>query len=199
MDALAQYRDDGVIAAGLSRVARQPVPVAATAAAALVLVVTFVVDGPRTGAVSVLGVAVFVVLASVGQSRAAPSPIAWLVPPMLRAAEYGAIVFLAWRADGNAPAAAFVLLGAVAFHQYDVDHRLRIRGVPPPRMVGQIGLGWDGRLLVMTAAAIVGVFAPVAAVVALLFGTVALGENVVVWRHRAGRPPADPAAPAAGK
>lgn len=191
------YRDDGPVAAALSRVGQEGLPAGGIFLATVMLVATFIVERAETTFVSVAAAAAFVVLVSIGQSQRPPGRATWLVPPLLRAAEYGGIVLLASSARGSAPAAAFALLGAAAFHQYDVDHRLRTRGVPPPRTVGYIGLGWDGRLLVMVVAAVLGVFPQVAFVVATVLAIAAGAENLLVWRHRPhaaageGAPPLD--------
>jgi hypothetical protein len=181
-DALQAYRDDGPLATVLSRAGRQPAPLAATVAAGVVLTLGLAVDGATVGLLSIAGAAAAVVLAAVGQGRAA-SRVAWLIPALLRALEYATILYLGWRAGGAAPPAVFALLGAVAFHQYDVDHRLRTRGVPPPRTVGQVGLGWDGRLLLLSVAAALDAVPLVAVAVAVVIAGVSLAENALVWRH----------------
>lgn len=188
------YRDDGPLAAVLSRIGREGLPVAGVFLATVMLAATFAVQRSDTTFVSVVAAAAFVVLVSIGRASH-PGRAAWLIPPLLRAAEYGGIVLLGWSARGSAPAAAFALLGAAAFHHYDVDHRLRTRGVPPPRTVGYIGLGWDGRLLVMTVAAVLGIFPQVAFVLAGVFAFAAVVENLLVWRHSPRGGGGEPASP----
>lgn len=193
------FRDDGPAAALLARVGREGLPVGAVIVAAAGLGIVLALQRGEPTFVAIAAAAAFVVLASVGQARQPPSRTDWLVPPVLRAVEYGGIVLLAAGVRGGAPAAAFALLCAVALHQYDVDHRIRIRGVPPPRTVGHVGLGWDGRLLLMTAAAALGVFVVVALVLAGIFVLVIVAENLVVWRHGlAARGPDGPASLDAG-
>jgi hypothetical protein len=90
-----------------------------------------------------------VVCAGAGAGRPHDDPLNWLVPPLLRAAEYGAILWLASLESATAVAAGFVLLAAVAFRQYDLVYRLRHRAAVPPRWVSLLGLGWDGRVVLV--------------------------------------------------
>ena len=69
-------------------------------------------------------------------------PASWAVPPAIRTLEYGLLI---WIADGDA--AAFALLGVLAFHHYDLVYRLAQPGRAPPAWVGAVAGGWDGRLV----------------------------------------------------
>ncbi|RSS80915.1 DUF5941 domain-containing protein [Streptomyces sp. WAC06614] len=80
----------------------------------------------------------------------------WLIPPLLRAAEYATVLVLAVKADvpGALPA-AFGLVAAVAYHHYDTVYRIRGgTGAPPHWLVRTIG-GHEGRVLAITVLAAV--------------------------------------------
>jgi hypothetical protein len=81
---------------------------------------------------------------------------------------------------GVEPAVVFALLGALAFHQYDVVYRLRHR-LPLPTWVNLAGLGWAGRLVVVSLAAATDQltlgYGTMAAVLWLLY----LAECVTTW------------------
>ncbi|MFC7104754.1 DUF5941 domain-containing protein [Nonomuraea rubra] len=49
----------------------------------------------------------------------------------------------------------FVLLAALAFHHYDLVYRLRQHVYPPP-WLATLGLGWDGRMMVVSLVALSG-------------------------------------------
>lgn len=118
--------------------------------------------------------------------RAHSHPLAWLVPPLVRAIEYGSIVALTAVAEPDALPICFALLGALAFHHYDTVYRVRHQGSPPPTWLGAVGGGWDGRLLVACGLALAG-----ALELGLLVGAVGLGalyavESAVSWVRFAG-------------
>jgi hypothetical protein len=95
--------------------------------------------------------AVYVITSGLAVARPLKGALDWLVPPVLRAAEYGTVLALAVRADvpGALPA-AFGLVAAVAYHHYDTVYRIRGgTGAPPRRLVQAIG-GHEGRVLAVT-------------------------------------------------
>ncbi|MBO0656392.1 CDP-alcohol phosphatidyltransferase family protein [Streptomyces triculaminicus] len=103
---------------------------------------------------AVLQAVVYAVFAGVAVAQPLKGPLDWLVPPVLRAAEYGMILVLAAKsgADGALPA-AFGLVAAVAYHHYDTVYRIRGgTGAPPHWLVRAIG-GHEGRVLAVTIAA----------------------------------------------
>jgi Family of unknown function (DUF5941) len=114
--------------------------------------------------------------------------LAWLVPPLLRALEYGGLIALTAAVDADAMPICFALLGVLAFHHYDTVYRLRTQGHPPPDWVRLAGGGWDGRLLIAAVLALVGGDAlragmlAAAIALALLF----VGESVAGWIRFAG-------------
>ena len=116
-------------------------------------------------------------------AQSARARLAWLAPALLRAAEYGVLVWVAWRAGGAALPVVYVLLIVVAFHHYDLFHRAWCQQ-PPPGWVNAAGLGWDGRIVVMLAAWALHIVAPAAGALAVLCGVVFVGESVLSWRGR---------------
>jgi hypothetical protein len=189
------FRDDGPIAracgAILGRAVRLPA-IALLVIGTLPALALLVIErsGASDGAV---GAAIGWLVLVGGASRGRPHTdrLRWAIPPVLRLVEYTVILWLAALAGGAGPAAAFALLAAVAYHHYDLFYRPRFLGVAPPRWVGDVAGGWDGRLvagyvLLVTGALPAGFFAA-AAVFAALFA----GESISGWmRAGAGDAPA---------
>ncbi|KAA0940084.1 DUF5941 domain-containing protein [Streptomyces apricus] len=118
----------------------------------------------------------------------------WLVPPLLRAAEYGTVLILAAKADVNgALPAAFGLVAAVAYHHYDTVYRIRgDAGAPPHWLVRAIG-GHEGRTLLVTVlAALLAAedFKVALTALAVAVALVVLFESIRYWvtAHRRGAP-----------
>lgn len=182
MSVLRAYRDDGPLARALARVNAGRFiggPILALAGAAplaLVLSSRSVVD-PTVAA----AVAWFVLLGGSSGARPMTAPMDWTLPVVLRATEYGAIAALAYRADADLLPWAYALLFAVAIHQYEVVYRLRHLGAEPPRWVGSVAGGWDGRLVVVTVLARTDSLGPVLIVAAVVFAIVFLGESARTW------------------
>jgi type IV secretory pathway TrbD component len=112
----------------------------------------------------------------------------WMLPPLLRAIEYGAITTLGAVVGGGAAPAAFALLAAIAFHHYDTVYRRRQR-----RDGGRLGLlggGWDGRILVAGVLAAAGAavtgFWVLAGALAILFVGDAIHDWATFENHQRG-------------
>ncbi|NUS11235.1 MAG: CDP-alcohol phosphatidyltransferase family protein, partial [Streptomyces sp.] len=74
----------------------------------------------------------------------------WLVPPILRAGEYGTVLALAAVSEVNgALPGAFCLVAAVAYHHYDTVYRIRGGAGAPPRAVVRMAGGHEGRTLIV--------------------------------------------------
>ncbi|HEY9374465.1 DUF5941 domain-containing protein, partial [Streptomyces sp.] len=99
----------------------------------------------------VLGAVLYVICSGYAVARPLKGALDWLVPPLLRAAEYGTIAILAAKSDSaQALPAAFGLVAAVAYHHYDTVYRIRGgTGAPPAWLVRTIG-GHEGRTLIVT-------------------------------------------------
>ncbi|MCF6525847.1 DUF5941 domain-containing protein, partial [Streptomyces sp. JJ36] len=157
--ALADLAGSGPLAAAVARVVRGAVPpaVVAPAAVAGALAVTgTALWAPFGSWWPVVAAAGYAVTSGVAVARPLRGPLDWLVPPVLRAAEYTTILVLAARSEVNgALPAAYGLVAAVAYHHYDTVYRIRGgTGAPPARLVRAIG-GHEGRTLAVAAAAAV--------------------------------------------
>lgn len=188
MDTLTLYRDDGPVVRALAPLLR-PLAVAPTAAAitgTLALLGGLAADGAATGWPTATGWVVHLVLGAVALHRPTQARLGWLVPAVLRTAEYVFVIWLGWRAGGVALPIVYGLLFAVAYHHYDVVYRVRHQEAPPA-WVATAGLGWDGRTGLLLAAATAGIFVPVAGALAIVGVVLFAGESATSWtRLRSG-------------
>jgi hypothetical protein len=184
---LEAYRDDGPVAAAIggvaARVLRVP-PVVPLLAALVPLVLAIVVQGGREKDGLVFAALAWAVLAgSAASGLPLTDRLRWAVPPVIRAIEYAGLLWIAAVAGGDAPAVAFALLCAIAYHHYDAVYGSRHRGRRPSRAIQYLGGGWDGRLLVgcmlLFAVAVTPGFAVLAVWVACLY----VGWSIYEWRH----------------
>jgi hypothetical protein len=181
--ALLLYRDDGPLARALGRLGRPRIPAPLPLLLApLPLLVVMIVAGDDAANGAVAAAVAFAALAG-GLSRGCShgGRLAWLVPPLVRIIEYGAIIAIAAVSAENAPGGAYALIAALAFRHYDLVYRLRQRGDTPPEWVGLIGLGWDGRLVVAAILLLAGALPAGFYVLAVVFGAVFVGEAVAGW------------------
>jgi hypothetical protein len=192
--ALHVYRDDGPLARALGGVLGRALPLPAVALEAAGLVALFVVMG-LGGADTALGPAAAVVgwlvlTAGAASGRPHDDRLRWAVPSLLRLGEYAGVLWLAAIAGASSVPAAFALLAAVAFRQYDLVYRLRHRAVAPPVWVGLASLGWDGRLILVWVLLAAGALPAGLYVAAGLLAVVLVGESIAGWARfgRAQRP-----------
>ena len=106
--------------------------------------------------------------------------IDWLLPVLLRAAEYVGVLRLAALADDRALPAAFAFLGVVAFHHYDVVYRQQRPG-EPRTVVGRLAGGWAVRLVFAYAVAAAGVARPALAWAAVALAVLFAADAVTAW------------------
>ncbi len=194
-EGIVTYRDDGPVAAVLARW----MPATALSPALLQLVASLAMggllalDGGRTTALTVAGFGAFLLLGAAA-SKAATARPQWLVNPLLRAGEYGLVLCLGWRAGAAGPAVAYALLAATAYHHYDVVYRWRHRDAGPPAWLTRLGGGWDGRTLLLVAAAAGGAFVPAAVALASWCAVLYVSESVSSWLAVARRERQEPVA-----
>jgi hypothetical protein len=182
---LVAYRDDGPVAQVLGRLTGGQLP------PLLPLLVASIVTGIllAAGVGGQTSPAIFApVLALLLCGPASANPhrgrLDWLVPPIMRAIEYGYLATLGF-AHGVSKPLVYAFIGVLAYHHYDTVYRTRQR-LWPAQWVFRAGFGWDGRMLIAAAATLAGVlpfaFAVLTAYLGLLFGV----ESVHTWA-RTGR------------
>lgn len=185
--ALADLADTGPLGELLVRFMprgglRVPAPVYAVVGAVLLVAAAWF-DGP--GWSLTLSAVVYVLLSAEAVARPLKGALDWLVPPVLRAAEYGTVLVLAAKADvhGALPA-AFGLVAAVAYHHYDTVYRIRgDAGAPPAWLVRAIG-GQEGRTLLVTVLAALltaSQFTVALTVIAVCVALLVLVESIRFW------------------
>ena len=154
---LAAYRGDGVISRWLGGLVQGRLPPLPP------LLVGLLVTGVLTGLglANLPGILVVtpveaMLLAALGARHPHDGRLDWLVPALLLAAECVFLDALGLARHVPAPL-VFVLLGAVIMRHVDLAYRARFgRPIPADRF----GLGWEGRMLVVSLAAVFGI-APV--------------------------------------
>ena len=169
------WREDGPIADAVGAVWpwRGAPGALLTVLGTAVLAAAVAVEPPVT-MLTAAAVTVFVLLAA---AEGAPrGRFAWAVVPLLRVAEYGYVIVLGLAAE--AVPAAYTLLAMTAFHQYDIIYRLRYHGAPPSPTAGRVALGWDGRMIVLTTAAWLEVFAVAAWALAAVLAVLLIVQSV---------------------
>lgn len=179
------YRDDGRLAEGLRRGgAALPVPTTiAMLLGPVLLVAGLVLDRGVVGGSTGAGLALYVVLTSIGAGKtgAAAGRLHWLGPALLRVGEYGFALALAWFTTTDGLPVIYSLLAMVAFHHYDIVYRIRHQRLAPPKRIQWLGLGWEGRMIVMYALAVAGLLPLGAAILAIYCGVLFVSESAASW------------------
>ena len=190
MNELVTYRDDGPLATWLSRLVGNSPAVSASAplvtlAGGIVLVGSLVALGQGIGLLApTVGVIGYVLLAGGVAGRDLTGRLDWLVPPMLRAAEYATLLVLALLAEPTEPGAVpacFLILAVLAYNHYNITYRLRHQNAVPPRWLRYVGGGWDVRLLVAFALFAVGWLAIGMYVLSGVLAVLHIVETVISW------------------
>jgi hypothetical protein len=180
---LAAYRDDGPLARVLGRTlgARLPVPpVVLVLAGALPLAVAIVAGGADDLVAGVL-VGWLVLCAGASAGRPHADPLRWAAPPLVRAAEYATLIWIAALHGSSALPAAYALLAALAFRHYDRVYRLRHRDESAAGWVNAVAGGWDGRVLAAFVLLAAGALPAGYYVAAALLGAAFAGDAVAGW------------------
>ncbi|MEQ4724984.1 DUF5941 domain-containing protein [Nonomuraea sp. B19D2] len=177
---LLAYRDDGPLAHALAGKLGRGLPPVPVTLVALLLVAAFVVTGVlEPGPVLLLPVVTTLLLVLPTAPRDHLGRFDWLTPPLLRAAEFLAMIAIGLAAD--APKwLLFVLVYVVGYHTYDTVYRTR-QSIWPPAWVFHAGLGWELRLLIIGAGAALGVLTPVLAVLTAYLFVLFAVESVTSW------------------
>ncbi|WP_127500051.1 DUF5941 domain-containing protein [Actinoplanes solisilvae] len=185
----SRFRDDGLLVRRVLSRAKLPAPLAfaaLAAVAALALVVALLAGWAEPPAKILLAVVALIVLGAGLPARSRHGgPLDWLIPAFLRAAEY--LFVAAVGLSGPAPTpVVFLLVFMLTLHHYDLVARME-KGAPAGRATGD-PLGWDGRVVLLAAAALAGVPTAGMVVLAVLVGGTFLINAIADWRTGGTRP-----------
>ena len=176
------FREDGPAAHALARVLGPLIPAPGPALALAGVVPLIAVAALGGGDVALPVVAAVLAWAVLAGSASAGRPArkgAWAEPPLVRLTEYVAFVWLAALEGSHALPAAFALIAALAFHNYDLPYRLRHMGTLPPAWLGMPG--WEGRVAIAFALLAVGALPAGFYVAAAVLGAVFVVEAGASW------------------
>jgi hypothetical protein len=173
-----RHRDDGWLARTVLARAGMDFPLLVGAVLVAYAAIGVVVGDPlRTG---ILAGGIPAVLAAGMTARARHDrPLDWLVPAVLRGAEY-LFVVLAGLAGGVPWPLMFLLLFVLALRHYDLTARME-KGAPGTR-AGAAVLGWEGRTVVLAAATLAGFASAGFVALAAFVGGAFLATAVRDWR-----------------
>ena len=189
---LEHYRDDGPLARLLGATVGRlvpvpPLPLGLIGAAGLLAVAAAEGDAASDGTVAA-AVAWFALWAGISSGRPHTDRFAWALPSVVRAGEYGGIIWIGATVGESATAAAFALIAALAFRHYDLVYRSRFQGRPPAAWLDVATGGWEGRLVVVTLLLVAGALPAALFVLAGALAAVLVSECVVSWRRHAATP-----------
>lgn len=177
---LRAYRDDGVISRVLGDLARgQLPPLLPTLVAAGLTGVILVIGLTSDDLLALCAPVALLLLAGPSSTHPHNGRLDWLVPPVIRAIEYGYLAVLGF-AQGVPSPLVYTLLAVLVYHHYDTVYRTR-QGLWPPDWVFLAGLGWDGRMLIAALAALIGIPTLGYAFLAVYLGALFGWESVKTW------------------
>jgi hypothetical protein len=179
-DRLVAYRDDGPVAQTLGRLSGGQLPPLLPLLVATVVTGILLIAGVN-GQTSPAIFAPVLALLLAGPASAHPHSgrLDWLVPPIMRAIEYGYLATLGF-AHSVPKGLVYAFIGVLAYHHYDTVYRTRQR-LWPAKWVFRAGLGWDGRLLIAAVATLAGVLPATYAVLTVYLGLLFGIESVYTW------------------
>ncbi|MFF4617177.1 DUF5941 domain-containing protein [Nonomuraea jabiensis] len=178
---LLAYRDDGPLTHALAGKLGKGLPPVPATLVALLAVVAFLVTGllDQGGPILLLPVATTLLLVLPTAPRDHLGRFDWLTPPLLRGAEFLAMIAIGLAA-GAPKWLLFVLVYVVGYHTYDTVYRTR-QSIWPPAWVFHAGLGWEVRLLVIGLGAALDILTPVLAVLTAYLFVLFAVESVTSW------------------
>jgi hypothetical protein len=185
--AIALFRDDGplgrAVAAALRPLGAAPQALTIVAAATPMFVAIATRGDGASDALVGLTLAWLVLVAGASANREPSDRLRWAVPALIRMSEYSAILWIGARGGENSQPAAFALICVLAFRHYDLVYRLRHQGVAPPRWIGNLALGWDGRLVLGYILLVADALPAGFYIAAGLFATAFVAESIAGWRR----------------
>jgi hypothetical protein len=175
--------DAGPIARLLAPLALPALPWVSLGLSVAAALGTMAAAGAERRGTTALGLLVVVLLAVPAMARPPAGRFGWLMPGVVRGLEYGLVVRVVAAVDRPAVPIAFGLLCAVAYHHYDTVYRWRHTRRGPAGWVYRLGMGWDGRLIMLAGIVLLTarLRAPLA-IAAVLLAAVFLAESAIGWR-----------------
>ena len=179
-DRLVAYRDDGPVARTLGRLSGgQLPPLLPLLVAAIVTGILLIAGVNGQTSPAIFAPVLALLLAGPASTNPHSGRLDWLVPPIMRAIEYGYLATLAFAHDVPKPL-TYAFIGVLAYHHYDTVYRTRQR-LWPAQWVFRAGLGWDGRLLIVAVATLAGVLPVTIAALTIYLGLLFGIESVYTW------------------
>lgn len=173
-------RDDSQLAHTLGQVAPGALPPLLPALAAALLVgVLLVAELGRLSGITLFAPVAALLMSGLACGHPHDGRADWLVPPVLRATEYGYLVALGLASGAPGPV-VFVVLVAIALHHGDDVLRSRL-GVRRPDWVRRAALGWDGRMLFVAAGGLLDAVVFAFGVLAGYLAVLLVWEAVRTW------------------
>ncbi|GLY89169.1 DUF5941 domain-containing protein [Actinoallomurus iriomotensis] len=179
-DRLVAYRDDGPVSHVLGRLSGgQLPPLLPLLVAGIVTAILLIAGVNGQDSPAIFAPVLALLLCGPASTHPHSGRLDWLVPPIMRAIEYGYLATLCFAHDVSKPL-TYAFIGILAYHHYDTVYRTRQR-LWPAKWVFRAGLGWDGRLLIAAVATLAGVLPYVIAVLAVYLGLLFGIESVYTW------------------
>ena len=182
---LGAYRDDGLLAAALGRLAGRRLsvpPVALAVAGAVPLAAAIAIEGAGASwGLVAAAVAWAVLLGGASSGRPLLDRLRWTVPPVLCVTECAAVLWIAAVAGSSSVPAAFALVCVIAFRRYDLVYRRRQQGTLPPVWISRLAGGWDGRVAVVALLAGAGLVPGGLWIAAAALGLLLAAESIASW------------------
>ena len=145
---LRSLRDDSHMCVLLGRVVPGAIPPLLPAVAgALIVGVLLAADRGELTGITLFAPVAALLLSGMASGHPHDGRFDWLVPPVLRATEYGYLAVMGL-ASGVPGSVLFVLLVAIISHHRDDVARPAV-GTTRPVWVRVLALGWDGRMFVI--------------------------------------------------
>ncbi|MGI9611003.1 MAG: DUF5941 domain-containing protein, partial [Acidimicrobiia bacterium] len=119
---------------------------------------------------------------AIGSATGTRSILTWLVAPTIRAAEYGFVIGLTYWVDQAAMSAAFGLLAALSYHEYNLVYGQRYQQTPPPPWLLVALGGWQIRMALVFVLATGDLLTPGLWVMAGWIAALAVGESIHSWK-----------------